>query len=78
MYVPDLPEELYSAAEHTAPVSHPSSLTSCQLMEPARSFISTQTPGRLMCQTKTAFIPLRLSPLFLCRSFILSMLEYVT
>ena len=66
--VQELPEELRSAAEHTAPVSRLGSLTSCQLMKPARSFISTQTPGRLMCRTKTTFIPLLLSPLVLCCS----------
>lgn len=65
-------------AEHTAPVSCLSSSTSCQRMKPARSFISTQTPWRLMCETKTTVIPPLLSSSFLCLSSILSMLEYVT
>lgn len=61
----DLPEELRSAAEHTAPVSCLTSLTSCQQMKSALSFISTQAPWRLMCCTKTTFIPLLLSSLLL-------------
>lgn len=65
-----LPEELHSAAEHTAPVSRPSSLTYCQPKKPACSFISTQTPGRLMkadaSDKKSPLFPFLLSPFCPC------------
>lgn len=45
----------------------------------ALPFLSSQTPGRLMCRTKTAFIPSLPSTLCLLRcSFILAVLEYIT
>lgn len=52
MCVHGLPEELHSAAEHTAPVFRPSSLIYCQPQKPAHSFIFTQIPERRMRRTK--------------------------
>ena len=60
-------EEIHSASEHSAPVSRPGSLTSCQPVKPARSFVS---PHRHLdvwrVGTKTSFIPPLLSPFCPC------------